>query len=83
MQNELIVNELIVRAAEIVGSKAALAKRLGVKPPTVHQWISCERPVPARRCRDIETATAGEITAAQLRPDVFPPAEPVTKPEAA
>ena len=27
------------KACDIVGTQAALAKKLGVKPPTVNQWL--------------------------------------------
>lgn len=64
-------NDLILRAAEIVGSQAALARVIGVKPPTVNQWANGERPVPATLCRAVEAATGGAVTAEQLRPDVF------------
>lgn len=57
-------------AAVVVGGKAALARALGVKPPTIHQWITGERQVPAERCPTIEKLTAGRVTCEQLRPDV-------------
>lgn len=79
-------NDLVVKAAEIAGGASALANKLGVKPPTVHQWINGDRPVPAHRCPDIEAITGGEVTAKQLRPDVYRTAVAATdgsKPEAA
>jgi DNA-binding transcriptional regulator YdaS (Cro superfamily) len=75
-------NPLIEKAVEVVGSKAALARAVGVKPPTVHQWINRERPVPAGKCRAIESATSGAVTAEELRPDIFTP-DPKPKTEAA
>jgi len=63
--------ELIKRAAEIVGSRAQLAREIGVKPPTVHQWVAGERPVPVKRCLAIERATGGAVTAREFYPEVF------------
>lgn len=71
-------NLLIEKAVSVVGTKAALARAVGVKPPTIHQWLKGERPVPAGKCRAIEAATNGVVTAAQLRPDIY---EQTPKPE--
>ncbi|MCG6540203.1 helix-turn-helix domain-containing protein [Pseudomonas sp. KSR10] len=58
-------------ATRIVGGKAALASLLRVSPPTVSQWCSGSRPVPAERALQIEEATAGKI-----RRDLLCPAFP-------
>jgi len=50
-------SEAVAKAAEIAGSKAALARVAGVKAPTVHQWINDERPVPPARAVLIEQET--------------------------
>lgn len=63
--------ELIVKAVVALGSKVALANAIGVKPPTIHQWICGDRPVPAKQCPRIELATNGAVTKEQLRPDIF------------
>lgn len=63
--------EALSRAAQIVGSKSALAKRVGVTPQAAAQWFSQVRPIPPRRCRLIEEATGGVVTRYDLRPDVF------------
>lgn len=60
----------LLRACEIVGGQAELARRLGIKPPTVNQWIKGGRPVPADRCPAIERATDRAVTCEELRPDV-------------
>jgi DNA-binding transcriptional regulator YdaS (Cro superfamily) len=68
-------------ASQIVGSARALARRIGVKPPTVSQWIkgldgasvqasSDARLIPKDRCPAIELATGGAVTVEQLRADV-------------
>lgn len=61
--------DAIDKAAEAVGSQAALAKALGVTPMAVTQWK--KRGVPPERCRDIEQATGGQVTREELRPDIF------------
>lgn len=63
--------EAAVQAAQIVGSQAELARRLSVAPPTVNQWCSGERPVPAARALQIEDMTAGKILKSDLCPS-FP-----------
>jgi DNA-binding transcriptional regulator YdaS (Cro superfamily) len=51
----------------MLGGPSKVAKILGIKPPSVIGW--CGR-VPPQRCPAIERATAGAVTAEQLRPDV-------------
>lgn len=58
----------ISAAATAVGGQKHLAALLGVKPPTVNQWVNGQRPVPAERCPDIEAATG--VPCEELRPDV-------------
>lgn len=69
----------VATACKILGGQAALAKTLNVKPPTVNQWASGERPVPAARAVEIERATKGQVTRKALCPefpwDVEPNAE--------
>jgi DNA-binding transcriptional regulator YdaS (Cro superfamily) len=47
----------ITRASSAIGGPSALARRLGVKPPTVHQWLTGARPVPPQLVPAIEAAT--------------------------
>ena len=65
------ITESINRACEAVSSQAALARLLGVKPPTVSQWAHGVRPVPIEHCLPIERATAGAVTRQDLRPDDY------------
>ena len=60
----------IQRAAEHLGGQAALAKLTGVTPQAVNQWCHGRRPVPPRHALVIERATAGQVTARELRPDL-------------
>jgi DNA-binding transcriptional regulator YdaS (Cro superfamily) len=65
-------------AIDTVGGQAELAKKLGVTPQAVHQWVRGRRPIPVEQCQAIERATAGAVTAAALRPDlaaIFAPAK--------
>lgn len=62
----------IKRAVEVLGGQqVALAKCINVSPQALSQWITGKRPIPAKRCRQIEDATHGQVTATELRPDVF------------
>lgn len=65
------MNPLIEKAIAVCGSQKALAEAVEVHPSFVSQWLTGDRPIPATRCRSIEAATAGAVTAAELRPDVF------------
>lgn len=62
--------DAISRAIEVFGSQAAMAAALGVRQPTVSEWLRGERPVPEERCVAIERATEGKVTCEELRPDV-------------
>ncbi len=59
----------VEEAARIVGGKSRLATILGIKPPTVHQWLKLERPIPPERCVQIERATGGVVSRRDLRPN--------------
>lgn len=59
----------IKRAADCVGSQSALAEAIGVKQPTISEWVRGDRPVPIERCVDIERATGRQVMRWDLRPD--------------
>ena len=65
-------------ASEIIdrlGGTAAVARMCNVRPASVSEWR--KRGVPVTRCLAIESASEGQVTRHQLRPDVFgetPPA---------
>ena len=48
-------------ACEIAGSKAELARQLGVTPPLINQWIAEIRPVPEKKWIAIELLTGGRV----------------------
>lgn len=64
-----MTNAALDRAWKIAGSKAALARDVGVRPPVIQQWLKGDRPIPPARCVLIEKATNGQVTRKQLRPD--------------
>lgn len=66
--------EAAKEASRLLGSQAEMARRLRVAAPTVHQWCSGERAVPAKRAVEIEALTGGRIKKADLCP-AFPWAE--------
>lgn len=60
----------IIRAIEIAGGPAALAKQLAVSTQAVCFWRDEKRRIPADKCPLIERATAGVVRCEDLRPDV-------------
>ncbi|WP_313052919.1 Cro/CI family transcriptional regulator [Pantoea piersonii] len=58
-------------AAQIIGSQAAMARSLEVRTPTVSQWCSGVRPIPAARAIQIENLTSGKVSRKDLCP-AFP-----------
>lgn len=63
--------EAMEEAAKIAGGKAALAALLSISAPTVSQWCSGSRPVPAERALQIEGVTGGRVKRDALCPS-FP-----------
>lgn len=59
------------RACAALGSQQALANALGIRSPSISDWRRSR--IPAERCVEIELATKGAVTRAELRPDVFGP----------
>jgi DNA-binding transcriptional regulator YdaS (Cro superfamily) len=64
----------ILQVIHVLGSQKALAEAIGAAPALVWQWANGKRPVAAKHCIAIETATSGAVTRHDLRPDVFGPA---------
>lgn len=60
--------EAMEEVTRIVGSKAEIARQLEVKAPTVSQWCSGERPVPAKRALELERLSGGQVSKASLCP---------------
>lgn len=56
------------RAVSQFQTQAAFAAAVGVKSPSVSEWM--RRGVPLERCREVEAATSGAVRCEDLRPDV-------------
>ena len=56
------------KAIQIAGSKAALARGLGITPWALSKWNFNK--IPEERCLSIEEITKKEVKAEQLRPDI-------------
>jgi DNA-binding transcriptional regulator YdaS (Cro superfamily) len=63
--------EAAKEASRLLGSQAEMARLLRVTAPTVNQWCSGERAVPAKRALQIEALTQGQIKKSDLCPS-FP-----------
>jgi DNA-binding transcriptional regulator YdaS (Cro superfamily) len=51
------------------GRATALAKGLGIKPPSVTQWAKGKKPIPRLHGAEIERLTGGLVTRQELFPD--------------
>ena len=56
------------KAIKIAGSKAALARGLGITPWALSKWNFDK--IPEDRCLPIEELTKSKVKAEQLRPDI-------------
>jgi DNA-binding transcriptional regulator YdaS (Cro superfamily) len=78
------MKEVLERAIHAVGSQAALAKAIGVKPQHVWNWLNRDKRVPAEQVLAIEAATGGKVSRHELRPDLYPdPGEDERRPKVA
>ncbi|VVC76029.1 hypothetical protein AQUSIP_13300 [Aquicella siphonis] len=59
----------IEEAIEIVGGQTALAKKIGVKQPTVFKWLK-KGVIPPRKVLIVEKITG--ISRFKLNPDIYP-----------
>lgn len=62
--------QALMKAIEVCGSQAELARRIVATTAQVNEWTKGGRPVPALRCWPIEAATDGEVRCEELRPDL-------------
>ena len=61
----------IQKVISILGSQTALAKKIGVSPQSVHQWVEQGKP-PGNRVIEIEKLVKGSVSRHELRPDFYP-----------
>jgi DNA-binding transcriptional regulator YdaS (Cro superfamily) len=71
MKDSSIDITAIERAVEVCNGQTGLARKLGITPQAVQQWVAAGAP-PARRVIAIEIATGGMVTRYQLAPDLYP-----------
>lgn len=62
--------DALKRAVALLGSQAAMARLLGLKQPSVWNWIDKGKPLPAQHVLKVEAATG--IPKEDLRPDIYP-----------
>lgn len=65
-----MVDACISKAIKIVGSQQKLATACGVKQPSVWAWLHGKKKVSAENAKRIEIATAGNVPAYLIRPDL-------------
>ena len=51
------------------GSGTALAAHVGVAQPTVSEWSTGKKAIPAEHCKVIERLTGGLVTCQEMRPN--------------
>lgn len=69
------MTDALAKAIEVVGGQTQLARLLGVKQANVWHWLNKAERVPGEYVLAIETATGGQVTRHDLRPDLYPDAE--------
>lgn len=74
--------EILRKAIQLAGGVTRLAAALDCRQSVVSNWLMRGQ-VPAERCRAIEQATGGAVTAEELRPDIFGPTPKRSKEAAA
>ncbi|HFT0495159.1 YdaS family helix-turn-helix protein [Klebsiella quasipneumoniae subsp. similipneumoniae] len=65
MRQGLIMNLVIQRAIDIVGSQSELARRVGTGQPSVSKWLYGAE-ISSRFISAIVTATDGKVSAAEI-----------------
>ena len=63
--------DLLQRAINKAGSQQALAAAIGVSQQQVSYLMTKAKRIPAEVAIAVERATEGEVTRAELRPDLF------------
>lgn len=68
--NKNPINKALNKVVQLIGGQSALAKKIGVKQPTVFNWLHTR--APAKRVIQIEKIVNGAVTRYELRPDIYP-----------
>jgi DNA-binding transcriptional regulator YdaS (Cro superfamily) len=74
---------LVAEAVKVVGSQVALAEKMGRSQQQVSALCTRATFISAEDALAIHRATAGEVPASQLRPDLWASPESVPAPDAA
>lgn len=61
-------HKYLAEACSIAKGQASLSRLIGVSAPTVNQWLYYIRPIPPKRCLDIEKKTS--VRCENLREDI-------------
>ncbi|WP_341894709.1 molecular chaperone TorD family protein [Ferrovibrio terrae] len=66
------MSDALSKAITLVGGQTQLARLLGVKQANVWHWLNKADRVPGEYVLAIESATGGQVTRHDLRPDLYP-----------
>jgi len=67
-----MTDSALQKAIDLAGGQTALGRAIGRRQSTIRTWLTrdgCR--VPAEAAVDIEKALEGQVTRAELRPDLF------------
>jgi DNA-binding transcriptional regulator YdaS (Cro superfamily) len=67
----------LIKAIDIVGTKAEFARQLNVTPQFVSALVTKKRRFPPALCKRVKQITNGQVLEYELRPDVFDPPEDI------
>jgi DNA-binding transcriptional regulator YdaS (Cro superfamily) len=62
----------LAKAVRLIGSQMKTGKAIGVSGQAVSEVLRRGRRVPAEWCLKLQKATGGQVTAGELRPDLYP-----------
>lgn len=71
MANKRTNTDALRRAVKLAGGQTALGGKIGRNQSSIWNWLNTDQEVPAKLAKDIEIALAGQVTRAELRPDLF------------
>ena len=64
-------NKPLLKIVKEIGSVSELAVLVGVSQPTVSNWLSGRKAIPATKVRLLVELSNGKVSEEDLRPDVF------------
>jgi DNA-binding transcriptional regulator YdaS (Cro superfamily) len=63
--------ETLIKAIEIAGTQTELANKAGITQAAISRWLNGVSDISPASAIKIEKATDGQVTRADLRPDLF------------